>query len=89
MLWAGIAYANVCFSEGHVTLDALKSFVKDVEAKFKGPVDLSTVDWLWERLAATGPHGKQYRERFEPAYLEEVYGITSAKPDSKQKRQPE
>ena len=71
--WAITAYHNVCFSEGHVPLPELHAFIRDVDAKFDGPVDLNTVDWIWTRLASTGRHGKQYAERFEPQYRAIVY----------------
>jgi hypothetical protein len=70
--WAGIAYANVCFSAEHVPLDELRRFRADVERRLSGPVDLATIDWLWQRLAATGPHGQHYRNRFEPVYREHL-----------------
>lgn len=72
--WAITAYHNICFSDGHAPLNELKAFIHDAEIKFNGPVDLSTVDWVWARLAKTGPHGQQYRDRFEPQYRMVVYG---------------
>lgn len=70
--WAITAYANVCFSEGHVPIDELRRFRVDVEKRLAGDVDLATIDWLWQRLAETGPHGQQYRQRFEPQYRENL-----------------
>jgi hypothetical protein len=66
--WATIAYANVCFSAGYVSLPELRRFSADVEQRIGGDVDLATVDWIWQRLGETGPHGQQYRQRFEPQY---------------------
>ena len=77
--WATTAYHNVCFSDDHVQLSELKKFAADIEQRCAGDVDLSTIDWIWKRLAETGPHGKQYVARFEPAYRELVYG-TSVSP---------
>jgi hypothetical protein len=68
--WAVTAYCNVCFSPGHVPLDELKRFRTELEERLRATVDLATVDWIWERLGRTGPHGRQYRERFEPEYRE-------------------
>jgi hypothetical protein len=66
--WAATAYANVCFSADHVPIDELRRFRADVEQRLAGQVDLATIEWLWQRLAETGPTGQQYCSRFEPAY---------------------
>jgi hypothetical protein len=71
--WAITAYANVCFSAEHVPIDELRRFRVDVEKRLAADVDLMTIDWIWQRLAETGSHGQQYRNRFEPIYREEVY----------------
>lgn len=66
--WTITAYANVCFSKDYVSLDELRRFRVDLEKRLAGDVDLSTTDWIWQRLAETGPHGQQYRAKFEPEY---------------------
>jgi hypothetical protein len=68
--WAITAYANVCFSPEHVSLEELKRFRADLEERLRGPVNLGTVDWIWQRLGQTGPHGLSYQQRFEPQYRE-------------------
>jgi len=72
--WATVAYQNICFSDGHVPLKELKEFVHDAEVELNGMVDLNAVDWVWTRLAETGPHGKEYRDDWEPEYRMTVYG---------------
>lgn len=75
--WAITAYCNVCFSPEHVSHDELRRFRVDLEEQLRRPVDLSTIDWVWERLGQTGPHGARYRERFEPQYREELEAVRS------------
>jgi hypothetical protein len=70
--WAITAYANVCFSEDHVSIEELRRFRNDTEKRLAGKVDLVTIDWIWQRLGETGPHGKHYRQRFEPQYRGDV-----------------
>lgn len=65
--WAVNAYGNVCIPE-YVSLDEMRRLRAELEARLRGPVDLATVDWLWDRLGRTGPHGQDYRRRFEPHY---------------------
>jgi len=75
--WAITAYHNVCFSETHVTFDELVRFNHDAKMKLAGNVHLISIDWVWERLAETGPHGQRYFEKFEPEYRSLVYALQS------------
>jgi hypothetical protein len=74
--WAITAYCNICFSPGYVPLDELKRFRTELEERLREPVDLTTIDWVWERLGKTGAHGQKYRERFEPEYREGLKNMT-------------
>ena len=66
------AYHNVCFSPEHVTLAELKRFTADTQPKVAAKVDIQTLDWIWERLAETGPAGDKYVQKFGPVYREQV-----------------
>jgi hypothetical protein len=66
------AYANVCFSDEHVPIDELRRFHADSKARLEGEVNLATIDWVWQRLGETGPHGRQYRDRFESQYRDRL-----------------
>jgi hypothetical protein len=66
--WGSIAYCNICFSSEHVSIAEMKRVVADLEAQSQNDVNLSTWTWVWERLKATGPHGKQYYAKFWPQY---------------------
>ena len=60
------AFSNVCFSPKHVDNQEMARFYSDLRGKVEQDVNVVTVLWIWERLALTGPHGKQYVERFKP-----------------------
>jgi hypothetical protein len=68
--WAITAYCNVSFSPEHLSVQELKQFHFDLEERLRAPVDLKTVDWVWDRLGRTGPYGQMYRERYELQYRE-------------------
>jgi hypothetical protein len=76
--WAKTAFHNVCFSERQVKFEELVRFNHDARVKFAGEVDLNSIDWVWSRLAETGPHGQRYVEKFEPEYRSFVDGSQSA-----------
>jgi hypothetical protein len=58
--WASIAHANICFSERHASYQAMCDFEKQLDEKLKEDVNLSTIKWIGERLAETGPRGQKY-----------------------------
>ena len=66
--WVITAYCNICFSPEHTTTAEMYRLREDLEKKLNGKIDLGTLRWTWIRLGETGPHGKQYIERFEPAF---------------------
>lgn len=59
------AYHNVCFSESHVPFNELVRFNHDAKVKLGGEVDIHSIEWIWTRLAETGPHGRKYVDRFK------------------------
>lgn len=61
-----VAVANVCFSTHHVPLPEMERFTADFAQRMNEPIDLTTIDWLWERLAATGDHGARYVTKWRP-----------------------
>jgi hypothetical protein len=62
--WASIAYCNTCFSEEHASYQAMCRFEQQLDEKLKGDVDLTTFVWIADRLAETGPRGKEYISRW-------------------------
>ena len=54
----------MCFSESHVTLSELKKVSADIEQRCAGDVNLETIDWIWKRLAETGPVQRLGRNGF-------------------------
>jgi hypothetical protein len=68
--WTITAYANVCFSEEHVTIGEMYRLREDLALELQGPITPDTLVWIWDRLSRTGRHGKQYVAKFKQAFLE-------------------
>lgn len=66
----GIAVGNVCFSPSHVSLEELADLRAELAAKEAGRVDIDTLQWVWDRLATTGPHGRRYIQQMRPLWDE-------------------
>jgi len=81
--WTITAYGNICFSPEHVETAEMYRLRDELNGKLGGFIDLDTLIWIWDRLAKTGPHGKQYIERYRPQFLE-CFPITANGPKSGQ-----
>jgi hypothetical protein len=66
------AHYNVCFSPGHTDLAAMVRFGEKLDEKLQERVDLSIFEWIWDRLAETGPHGKRYTDQFRSSLREDL-----------------
>jgi hypothetical protein len=77
--WEGtwiVAYnglGNVCYTPSCVSLQEMRRLKADVAAKARRPATVASLRWFWQRLAETGPHGKQYIKRMTPL-LDEAIG---------------
>jgi len=70
--WIMTAHCNVCFSAEHTSVDEMYRLQADLDGKLAEEVDLDTLRWIWDRLGATGPHGKQYTERFGQLFRDTI-----------------
>lgn len=68
--WTKNAFDNIFFSPSDTSFSELEKFRADLEVKLKEKANLETVDWIWKRLAETGPHGKRYVEQYQSRYRE-------------------
>jgi hypothetical protein len=64
------AMGNVCFTYQHVPVAEMRRLRREVEAQARGPVTLDTLEWLWNRLGQTSPHGAEYIQRMRPLWDE-------------------
>jgi hypothetical protein len=70
--WAMTAYANVFFEPDLAPLVKLTAFHANIERLGQERISLDTIDWIWQQLAESGPHGRGYQQRWEPRYREEL-----------------
>lgn len=68
--WLLTANANICFSPEHVPMDKVILLSEKFESKVAGPVNLGTVEWMWDEFAAASPYGAEYADWYRAVYLE-------------------
>ena len=58
-----IACSNVCFSPQHIEISQFQRFCDELQKRREECVTFRTLNWIWSRLAQTGPHGTRYVQR--------------------------
>ena len=69
VLWTQNANANCCaMAEFLKTRDraALERFADELEHRIQGPVDLKTIDWIWDEFERISKYGKHYSDEWRP-----------------------
>jgi hypothetical protein len=74
-------FGNICFSPKHVSLEEIYRLKAEVQAKMREPATMASVRWFWNRLAETGPHGKQYIKQMAPLFN---HAMEQPSPDQKE-----
>ena len=53
------------------SLSDITEFRMELTDRLRGPVDMSTIEWIWDRFAALCPAGARY-QRFRQIMLDEI-----------------
>ena len=64
------AIGNVCFTKDQVPVEEMERLYRDVVAQDDQPHTWQRLEWLWYRLAETGPHGRKYINQMQPLWDE-------------------
>ena len=68
--WTVTAHCNIFFAPSPDTYDAMSRFGRALDEKVQGEVDVNAIEWLWDRLAESGPDGKRYTDNFRSSMRE-------------------
>jgi hypothetical protein len=63
--WTLNLHAN-CAAYATTSLDELELFEERLEAKLRGRVDLTTIDWIWDEYERITDCGKRYSDKYRP-----------------------
>jgi len=66
--WTRTAYYNVFSSIDNPTSKDLIPFISEVKVRLNEKIDMESIDWIWSRLALTGPYGREYVDRIWQEY---------------------
>jgi hypothetical protein len=70
--WTLNAHGN-CF-ESHVRIppEEMAWFEAELKRRLQEPVDLDTIDWIWDEIVRLTPFGQQYSEQWRPTLPERL-----------------
>jgi hypothetical protein len=69
VLWTLNADANCCAVAEFLKLRdraELRKFADELDHRIDGPVDLKTIDWIWDEFERISKYGKKYSDKWRP-----------------------
>ncbi len=67
--WTLNAHANCCgrpeFLKTRDQAELLR-FAEELRHRLRGPVDLKTIDWIWDKFERISKYGKEYSDEWRP-----------------------
>jgi hypothetical protein len=65
--WTLNAHANTLVATSRIPPDERERFVAELRRRLQGPVDLGTIDWIWDEFVRLAPGwGPSYSEQWRP-----------------------
>ena len=64
--WTLSAQVNCLRFQKSITREDMDRFERELTERVSGPVDLKTIDWIWDEIARISMHGKRYGETWRP-----------------------
>lgn len=61
--WTLNAHANCLAFEQNIPQQDRDRFLEQLRARVRNPVELETVDWIWDELVRLTSHGEAYSDR--------------------------
>ena len=68
--WTINLHANCATSYTWVDRREMEPFADELERRIRGPVDMSTIEWIWDEYVRITRHGREYSDRYRPSRSE-------------------
>ena len=69
--WTLNAHSN-CLTHQDITQQNRDQFSQQLKQQLARPVDLRTIDWIWDEIARISPHGQRYSDNYRPTAPEHL-----------------
>jgi hypothetical protein len=64
--WTGNLHSNCGVQHTWVNREEKCPFLEELERRLQGPVDLGTIDWIWDEYARITEGGQLYSDKYRP-----------------------
>jgi hypothetical protein len=64
--WTLNAHANCLVPYRSIPPDEMVRFEVELKRRLAGPVDLATIDWIWDEIVRLTPGGQRYSDDWRP-----------------------
>ena len=70
--WTLNAHGNCLTFHADIPQDEMARFEAELKRRLAGPVDLSTIDWIWDEIVRLTPGGQRYSDNGRPTLPERL-----------------
>ena len=70
--WTLNAQVNCLRFQKSIKREDIDRFERELKERVAGPVDLKTIDWIWDEIARISMQGKRYAETWRPTTAERL-----------------
>jgi hypothetical protein len=71
--WTITGHANTLGTTRHISRSDMDHFRTNLSHRLKRPVDLATIDWIWDEFERLSPHtGPEYARKYRPTSPEKL-----------------
>ncbi len=72
VFWTLNAHGNCLTFSPEIPQPEHDRFLADLRERLRGPVDLESIDWIWDELVRLTSNGKRYSDRYRPTTPERL-----------------
>jgi hypothetical protein len=70
--WTWNAEGNCLAFHRNIPLEEMTRFEAELKRRLEGPVDLGTIDWIWDEIVRLTPNGQRYSDDWRPTLPERL-----------------
>lgn len=70
--WTLNAHSNCITFSPNIPQAERDRFLANLQERLRGPVELTTIDWIWDELVRLTSYGKTYSDNWRPTLPERL-----------------
>lgn len=70
--WTLNLHGNAAFGPRQIDSQAAAEFADELDRRLQGPMNISDIDWIWDRYESFSEGGKSYSDKYRPTRPENL-----------------